>query len=426
MASISVNGISRRTSATGAGILAIALAALLWMASSAQAAELLYWNNYEENTIAFANLDGTGGGPLNLTGSVIENPEGMAIDTATNRLFVASAGESKKTVGHITAINLDGSGAATFSPPGAPVDVPEGVVVDPATGMIFWANTGSSGSEGSIAWANLDGSAGGALNTTGAKVENPYRIGLDPVAGRVYWTNTAGPLDSISYANVNNTGGGNLDLTGATVPTTITGYSVDPAAGRIYWLENEKEIISFASLAGGGGGDLSMTGATIKDPYGLAFDPTIGKFYFGNYGNAAERLGAIGTLNLAGGGGAINIATAPVKGPQDPTILKSPTSTARPKVRRRVLRRKPPRYKLSCSTGSWAADYPGSFVYQSPRSYTYKWKRSGKAIGGTKATRKANTPGKYVCIVTAANQAGAASKASKPVKIKKPRRHRRH
>lgn len=416
MASISGSSVSRRTSAAGAGILAIVLAALLWMASSAQAAELVYWNNYEENTIAFAGIDGTGGGSLNLTGSAIENPEGMAIDTATNRLFVASAGESKNNVGHITAINLDGSGATTFSPPGAPVDVPEGVVIDPATRMIFWANTGSGASEGSIAWANLDGSAGGVLNTTGAKVENPYRIGLDPVAGRVYWTNTAEPLDSISFANANNTGGGgNLNLSGATVPKGITGYSVDPAAGRIYWLENENEIISFASLSGGGGGDLNMTGATIKDPYGLAFDPTVGRFYFGNYGNAAERLGAIGTLNLAGGGGAINVATAPVKGPQDPMILKSPSGAGAPKV----TRSKKSRSKLSCSTGSWAADFAGSFVYQAPRTFAYQWKSKGKAIkGAAKATLQAKSAGKYTCVVTASNQAGSASQGSAALNVK--------
>lgn len=414
MASISPNGIPRRNSA--AGILAIALAALLWMASAAQGAELLYWNNYEENTIAFANIDGTGGGALNLAGSAIENPEGMAIDTATNRLFVASAGESSKNVGHITAINLDGSGAVTFSPPGAPVDVPEGVVIDPATRMIFWANTGTEPSLGSIAWANLDGSAGGTLNTTGAKVENPYRIGIDSVGGRVYWANTAGPFDSISYANTNNTGGGgNLDLTGATVPKGISGFTVDPPAGRLYWIENEKEIISFAALSGGSGGDLNMTGATFDDPYGLAFDPSVGKFYFGNYGHAAERIGAIGTLNLAGGGGAINVATAPVKGPQDPMILKSPTGAGVPKV----TRSKKSRSALSCSTGSWAADFAGSFVYQAPHVFTYQWKGKGKTLkGATKATLQTKSAGKYTCVVAASNQVGTATQTSAALEVK--------
>jgi DNA-binding beta-propeller fold protein YncE len=414
--SISRSGVSRRIPTIGAGILAIVLAALLWMASSAQAAELVYWNNYKENTIAFASIDGTGGGPLNLTGSVIENPEGMAIDTATNRLFVANAGDSsKKTFGHITAINLDGSGAATFSPPGAPVDVPEGVVIDPATRMIFWANTGTEPSEGSIAWANLDGSAGGTLNTTGAKVESPYRMGLDPVAGRIYWTNTVGPLDSIAYANANNTGGGTLNLSGATVPKGISGYSVDPAGGRLYWIENENEIISFAGLSGGSGGDLSTTGATVNDPYGLAFDPTIGKFYFGNYGNSATRIGAIGTLNLAGGGGAINIATAPVEGPQDPMILKSPSGAGAAKI----TRSKKSRSKLVCSTGSWAADFAGSFVYQAPHAFAYQWKSKGKSLeGATKATLQAKSAGKYTCVVTASNQAGSASQTSKSVNVK--------
>jgi DNA-binding beta-propeller fold protein YncE len=414
VASISESGGPGRALAAFAGVFAIALAAVLWTASSARAAELLYWDNYEENSLAFSNIDGTGGGPLNLSGITLENPEGMAIDTATNRLFVASAGSFPKT-GHITAVNLDGSGAAVFSPPGAPVDVPEGVVVDPATRMIFWANTGSGTSKGSIAWAKLDGSGGGALNTTGATLENPYKIGLDPVAGRVYWANTNGPLDSISYANVDNTGGGNLDLSGATIPTGISGFSVDPAAGRIYWLENDKGIVSFASLGGGGGGDLSMTGATVDDPYGLAFDPVIGKFYFGNYGRGSERLGAFGTVGLAGGGGAIDIASAPLKGPQDPLILKSPSATEAPKVTRSAKSRS----ALSCSTGGWGTDSAGSFVYQAPHTLAYQWTRNGAAItGATAATFSAKSVGKYACTVTAANQAGSASQVSAGAKVK--------
>jgi hypothetical protein len=405
---------SRRTVNACATILALALSAVLWIASSAHAAELVYWDNYEENTVAFANIDGTGGGPLNLAGSALQNPEGMAIDSVTGRLFVASSGEGGNA-GHITVINLDGSGATSFSPPGAPIDVPEGIVVDPVKRMIFWTNTGTSPSNGSIAWANLDGSAGGTLNTTGATLEAPYRIGFDPVGGKVYWANSKPEPEIVSFANTNNTGGGDLSLAGAPVPKGISGFSVDDAAGRLYLLDSQAKNVSFVGLGGGNGGSVNLTGATISNPYGLALDPTIGRLYWGNYGTGAVKTGAIGFAATAGGGGAINIATAPVAGLQDPTILKSPTGTEAPKVTRSTKSRS----SLSCSTGAWAADFAGSFVYQSPRTLAYQWTRNGKAIGGaTASTFSAKSAGKYACSVTATNQAGSAGQTSAAVNVK--------
>lgn len=406
MGSIYESGISRRTSAISAGIVAIVLAALLWMASSAQATELLYWDNYHENTVISANLDGSGGGPLNLTGTALEAPEGMAYDSVTNRLFVAnSAGPGN---GQISFVNLDGSGAGVFTAPGAVFEEPEGVTADPVTRMIYWINTEGTAS---IGWARLDGSAGGVLNTTGATVSGAYRLALDSVGGRVYWASGSG----VYYANVNNTGGGKLDITGATPTSGSSGIVVDPAGNRVYWINDTAKTISYASLGGGGGGELNITGSTFNEGYGLALDPALGRLYWANYANNKTATGAFGVANLAGGGSSINIATAPINGPQDPVILKSPSGTEAPQV----TRSKKSRPELSCSAGGWAGDFAGSFVYQAPRTLAYQWTRNGKAVAGATATvLKAKSAGKYACGVTAANQAGSAGQTSAAVNVK--------
>jgi DNA-binding beta-propeller fold protein YncE len=415
VASITESSGPRRAFTAFAGILALALAAVLWAASSAPAAELIYWNNWDgdPDTIGFASIDGSGGGAQNLAGAPqLESPEGMAYDPVTNRLFVTNAGGPGN--GQITAINLDGSGAASFTAPGAPIEEPEGVVVDPVARTIFWANN-EGAPDGSIAWARLDGSTGGALNTTGATLNNPYKIGFDPVAGRVYWANSGSATEVISFANANNSGGGDLNTAGAPPLEGITGFSVDPAGNRIYWSENEPARVSFAALSGGNGGTVSLAGAVVNEPYGLAFDPSIGRFYWGNYGNGTTTLGAIGFANLAGGGGGINFLTAPVEGPQDPVVLKSPSGTGAPAVTRSTKSRS----SLSCTAGSWAADFAGSFVYQSPRTLAYQWTRNGAAItGATVATFVAKSPGQYACQVTATNHAGAATQASAAAKVK--------
>ena len=390
--------------------------AMLWAGSGASAAELLYWNNYsaEPSTISFSNIDGSGGGPLNLSGVKIEGSEGMAIDSATNRLFVAGIGK-KESKGQIVAVNLDGSGASVFTAPGAPVDGPEGLAIDPVTRTVFWLNTYPK--PDNIAFAKLDGSAGGVLNTAGAKLDGAYRLAVDPVGGRVYWNEVEEAPASIGYAAINNSGGANLNLTGATPPQDISGLAVDSVAGRIYWVDNSgpEERISYASLAGGGGGDVNGSGGVFKEAYGLAIDPALGRLYWGNYANETNPASAIGFLNLAGGGGAYSISSAPVNGPQDPNILKSPAGTAVPVVSKDPKARS----QLTCSQGTWAADFAGGFVYQAPRTLAYQWTRNGAAVAtATASAFNATSAGSYACQVTAANQAGTASQTSAAVNVK--------
>ncbi|MDX6625541.1 MAG: hypothetical protein QOE56_530 [Solirubrobacterales bacterium] len=409
MASTSEGSIRRRPAAVVA-VLSAAIAALLCLASGANAAELIYWNNYDSDSLAFSNADGSGGGSLNLSGVALDQPEGMAYDSVTNRIFVASNLGGPENTGQIIFVNLDGSGAGVLGTPGTTAVNPEGLAIDPATRIAYWINTKVPET---IGWAKLDGSGGGLLNTAGAKLEGAYRLAIDPVAGRVYWGNTPLGAVGISYANFNNTGGGNLPLTGATPPQDVSGLAVVPALGRIYW--DDEASVSFASLAGGGGGDLNLTGAVFDEPYGLSVDPVTNKILWANYGHkTGEGFGALSFGSLGGGGGPLNITTAPIDGPQDPLLLKSPSAIAAPLVTRSVASRS----ALSCSTGGWAADLPGSFVYQTPRTFAYQWTRNGTPIPATATTLTAATPGKYACMVTASNQAGSAAQASAPLTIK--------
>jgi hypothetical protein len=277
--------------------------------------------------------------------------------------------------------------------------------------MIYWLNTKSPES---IAWAKLDGSAGGVLNTAGATLNSACcRIAVDPTGGRIYWVNN--PVTStIAYANLNNTGGGGeLNLTGTTVAPGGEGLAVDSAAGRIYFLGGNK--IGFANVNGSGGGDVSIGSGVINGPWGVGFDPSSSRLYWGNESNGETRTNAIGFVNLAGVGGGISIATAPVAGPQDPVIIKSPTGTGAPAM----TRAQNSRSSLSCSQGSWGADYPGGFVYQSPRTFAYQWTLKGTPVAGaTTATLNATKAGSYACVVTAANQVGSASQTSAVVNVK--------
>ena len=406
---------NRHIAAASASIV-LALITLLGFAHQAQGAELVYWNNYsaEPQTITFANGDGSGGGLLNLSGTVLDDPEGMAIDTVTGRLFVASSSGNGGT-GQILAANLNGSGAAVFTAPGAPVDEPYGVAIDPATRMIYWANTGAGdGDNGSIAWAKLDGSAGGVLNAAGTNLANPYKIALDPVNGRVYWGNhPEGGPDTIAYANVNNTGGGTLSL--SKEPESSYAFAVDPGAGRLYWSEGNQDRFAYTGLLGGTVNTLDTSGALVDSSYGFTVDPTLNTIRWVNYGNADDPVNGLGFASLSGGSGGNFTPTAPFDGPQDLIVLKSPTGTVAPAIARDAKIRA----ALSCSTGSWAADFAGGFVYQAPTTYAYQWLLNGAPIAGaTAATFTTKSAGDYACSVTAANQAGSAILTSAPINVK--------
>jgi hypothetical protein len=391
--------------------LALAFAAVFAVAARAQASELIYWDNYgaKPPTISVANIDGSGGGLLNLTGIDLKGPEGMAIDTVTGRLFVADPNGGADKKGQIQFVNLNGSGAGVFSATGAPVEEPYGVVVDPTTRRIYWANVaGGAGGKGSIAWASLDGSTGGVLNTTGATVEAPYKLALDPVNGRIYWGSVIEPTKTqISYARLDNTGGGDLSI--SPDPEGAYAFAVDPGAGRLFWSEGNKERFAYTGLLGGSRSILDTTGAVQNSSYGFALDPTLNKIYWPNYDNDEDPVNGLGFASLSGGGGGNITPTAPFNHAQDVLVLKSPAATGTPAITRNP---KSPA-ALTCSQGSWAADFPGSFVYQAPQSYGYQWLLNGAAIpGAISSTLTADKPGSYTCTVTGTNQAGAASQSS--------------
>jgi hypothetical protein len=397
---------SRHRLAWMVGAFALVSCALLGIVARAHASETIYWDNFEApTTIGFANIDGTGGGLLNTEAVEIDSPEGLAYDPHNGRIYVANSENEQ-----IDWVAIDGSGSGVLDTTGAKVEDPEGIAVDPATDTVYWANDEN---EGSIGYASANGGAGGLLNTTGVtSMEGPRKIALDTANGRVYWVCE----DVVNYANLDNSGGGTINYAPGTGPDEWSAINVDPVAGRIYILGKSHagvQGIYWVNTSGVGGGEVALSATptetpdTYEEPFGLAFDPSNGRFLWANFHAGEDATHAFGTANLdAVGSSLIGLASVPVHGPQDPLIVKSPSGTGAPQVTGSGT-------ALSCSQGTWSRDYPGSYVYGAPVSYSYQWSKDGQAIAGaTGSSLTATASGSYTCTVTGTNPSGSASQTS--------------
>jgi hypothetical protein len=381
-------------------VFAMAAAAAALQASPAVAASRLYWTDFGNSTISFANLNDTGGGgTLKITGATPNEPWGIAIDPAANRIYWANFGNNT-----ISFASLNGGAGMKLDTAGAKVDEPSGLAVDPATNKIYWANASGN----TVYFANLDDTGhGGQLDTDGATVSFPSGLAIDPATNKIYGTSF--DTNSVWFADLDNTGhGGQLDTTAAML-NRPRGLAVDPANKQLY-IGNCSGSISFVGLAGGAGGPLDLAGATPGCPEGVAVDPSANRIYWGTTGSSV----GFANLDNTGGGGQLDTGGATIDSSMFPAILKAPHGTARPAISGNST----PGSVLSCSKGHWAPDLLGSFLYQSPATYRYRWTLNGKLITGADSRKlTAKSAGLYVCRVTAANHAGFSTQKSALHKI---------
>jgi hypothetical protein len=392
------------------GVLLIA-AGLLAFASapSAFGADRLYWGNGGNDTISYANLDGSGGGgQLNLSGATPSSPRGVAIDAAGGRIYWANQGNNT-----ISYANLDGSGGGgQLDISGTTPSKPHGLAIDPAAGRIYWANDNNT-----ISYANLDGSGGGQLDISGANPDSPYGAAIDPAGGKIYWANRT--TNTISFANLDGSGGGGeLNISGTT-PVDPHGVVIDQASGKIYWANADFTgfTIGFANLDGSGGGLLNTAGGVEFGAVGLGIDPTTGRIYWGNLGNNTISYA---NVDGSGNGGLFNVSGATPSEPRFVALLRAPSGVGAPQIAGGTTAGS----VLTCSQVAWAPDVLGSFfyrAYRAPRSIAYRWSRNGADIAGaTDTSYTAFVQGDYRCRQTATNDAGPTSQTSDPHTISGP------
>jgi DNA-binding beta-propeller fold protein YncE len=403
----------KKIGAAGSLLLLSAAVSITALTASASAASRAYWADSGANRISFANLDGSGAGDLNTTGTATLNePYGVALDLTRGKIYWTNGSGNT-----ISFANLDGSGAsANLSTAPITPSNPQGLTIDPALGKIFWSNANGANAN-QISFANLDGGGGGNLNTGAASTpDNPTGPAFDSATGRIYWANYLS--NKLSYANADNSGGGgDLNTAGAVVDHP-QGVSIDPVSRRIYWTNTGTDSnIWFANLDNSGGGPLNESG-TMQPAYpvGTAIDPFAGRIYWMNNGTGVNFFLSSARLNGTGGGVDTPLAgpTPSVSFPYYPALLETPNGTKAPVISGKAK----PGATLSCSDAAWSPDLIGAALYDQPRSISRQPLRNGNPIpGASSSSFKAHKAGAYSCRETASNQAGSTDQLSEAIDI---------
>ena len=165
----------------------------LCLTSTASARRLVFWSNSIANKISYAPvIEGGKGADLPINPSYVNDPYGTAIDSAAGKVYWLNRGNG----GSIGVANLDGSGAGLLNTSGTSFAEPSGLAIDPAAGKILLGQRGKRQRLNRI--RQLERQRGQPDQTVGRDDRNrPPSRWTPPTAAS---TGPTTPTDTISYA----------------------------------------------------------------------------------------------------------------------------------------------------------------------------------------------------------------------------------
>jgi YVTN family beta-propeller protein len=199
------------------------------------------------------------------TVNVAAQPEGVAVDPATNRVFVANSGQGSVTV-------IDGRTHARlgdFTIGGSPY----GLAIHPAARKVFVSNSSSS----SVSVINIDQGAFGALDAGTINVGAASRgLAANSVTNRLY----------VAIPSANQVGVFNTNTYAADAPLPIganpEGIAVNETTNRVYVTSSSSTTVTVVDVVNGN----SLTDVTVGTaPVGVAVNATTNRIYVANGGS---------------------------------------------------------------------------------------------------------------------------------------------
>jgi YVTN family beta-propeller protein len=275
-------------------------------------------------------------------------PTGVAVDTATNTVYVANSGDGSVSVIDAVTCNAKQTSGCANTPPTVEVGTsPRGIDVDQATDTIYVTNLGVNETGGTVSvidGATCNGSDHAGCAQTPPTVTvgvAPFDLAVDQVTNTVYVANTgqlggAGPVvgDTVSVIDGATCNGTQHSGCGKALATIKVGpfpfgVAIDQATNTIYVADNN-----------GGDGPASLSvikGATCdatnisgcaktqpalpgvgRAPTGIAFDPSNGTVYTANVWDATVSVIAVGSPTAAQSPPRFAVGSEPIAVAVDP------------------------------------------------------------------------------------------------------------
>jgi len=243
-------------------------------------------------TCSAAVLSGCPSAPV--TAVAGSGAQAVAVDTATNTVYVANANDNTVSVINGSACDAANTSGCGTTPPAVPVGTdPSDLAIDGATNTVYVTNTG----DGTVSVIN--GATCDAANTSGCgatpptvTVGNaPAGVAVNSSTDSIYVANQAD--DTMSVINGASCEGTNTSGCGATPATVSVGASpqavaVNRATDTAYVANLSDNTVSVVNGGSCNGTTTSGCGATPPTvtvgnaPYGLAIDTTTDIVYVAN------------------------------------------------------------------------------------------------------------------------------------------------
>lgn len=286
------------------------------------------------------------------TSAQLNNPAGVAVDTAGN-LYIADSGNQRiREVSNGVISTVAGNGTQGFSGDNGPatssqLSRPEAVAVD-AAGNLYIADLPnqrirkvSNGVISTIAGNGTLGFSGDNGPATSAQLNDPLGVAVD-AAGNLYIADSGnGRIRMVSNGVITTVAGnGTLGFAGDNGPAGSSqlyypaGVAVD-AAGNVYIADSDNHRIRkvsngvIATVAGGGssiGDNGPATSAQLYGPGGVGVDAA-GNLYIADSGNQRIRQVSNGVISTVAGNGTAGFSgdsgpatSAQLNDPDDVTV----------------------------------------------------------------------------------------------------------
>ncbi|MHC4133225.1 MAG: DUF5050 domain-containing protein, partial [Planctomycetota bacterium] len=234
------------------------------------ASSRLYWVDYGLRRVRSILFDTTGVDDLVLNTSYAW---GVALDITGGKIYWTETSHSKK----IKRADLDGLNVEELITTG--LVSPRSIVLNSNSDKMYWADNNK------ICLASLDGND---VEDLIVDLSYPRGLALDLNNEKIYWSDYG--TDKIQRANLDGTGVEDLITSGLDIPLGIT---LDISGGKLYFSDGGTHKILRANLDGTMVEDLITAG--LQSPEGLAIDRVAGKLYWSDYGQ-----GTIQRANLDG------------------------------------------------------------------------------------------------------------------------------